>query len=997
MTPLGSAYGQRPAQRSAIVHVGGICHLRCALCDCASSPSQEHDLQRALTGGGARLVVRGACDESAGAADLVRRARQEGFAEIVLRTNAITSRTAEGAASFVRLGADVALVPLFSQNPAVHDRIAGHPRSLVDALAGMKNLARAGLAIEIEIPILAPSLQKLDEVVRLAHKVVPTLRAVRFFLSPMAVPPVLAPPSWDIAGSALARALLLCRELQIRAKLTSEEGIPLCALRHYPDLYTTHAFNPKARSSKRSQATFGAACERCATRPQCAGVLPAYRDANGEHGIHAYAQRPPAMYEQRTTQRRAWTEEQALAASRTQLLVLRPTVNCNQDCTFCSANETSSNVWESKEDMLRVIARAARRNIQRLSFSGGEPTLSRHLVEYIRCAARLGIEDIELVTNAVLLDRREKVAALVKAGLTHAFVSLHAHDERLSQQSTQKLGDFARTVQGVKNLVEAEVETSLNHVITIRNYPYLKEYVDFVRREFDGKVKISFAFVTPQFKALDNIEVMPRLSDVMPYFKRALYRALEIGQPFNIGSRQGIPFCFLDEFRGWSDGCNMSQAALSEDAPQKQRAPGCDECRFSQQCVGLWRPYVARYGIDELRPVLGPRLTDEDAQALREELKHLPWDLPRSFDEVPELLRERGLEQGPPHLPATPLASQESAAAFIPQRTRPLRVAMLGSGRQARRLARAAQDVVGLSIDAVASPHAPQADVHEFGNCPTYSDAAVALDDIRPEAVIIAAATNAHAELARLAIARGLPMLIEKPLASTLEQAEALRRVAHEAGAIVMMAHNSVHAGGLEEIFAIAWRHPSISYTCRRTPSSSDAMRTWNRSNLYETAYHLLAVVGRLSGGGVGEVTKVVYTGESYPERLRVNLAYAAGNAEITLDFTGSVEEDVLTCTESAAPDKHTTWRRQGRSLTLSDREGTRTLEARGSDVERMLASFRDFVLGKAPPTATIDEAIDIMVTARRVVEAAAAAGVPFERPQAPRHHASRALETPFA
>ena len=45
--------------------------------------------------------------------------------------------------------------------------------------------------------------------------------------------------------------------------------------------------------------------------------------------------------------------------------MLRPTVNCNQDCTFCSANETSSNVWASREEMLRAIARTARRGIER--------------------------------------------------------------------------------------------------------------------------------------------------------------------------------------------------------------------------------------------------------------------------------------------------------------------------------------------------------------------------------------------------------------------------------------------------------------------------------------------------------------------------------------------------------------------------------------------------------------------------------------------------------
>jgi hypothetical protein len=113
-------------------------------------------------------------------------------------------------------------------------------------------------------------------------------------------------------------------------------------------------------------------------------------------------------------------------------------------------------------------------------------------------------------------------------------------------------------VQRIKHLLAAGVETALNHVITARGYPYLTEYVEFVRQEFGGKVKISFAFVTPQFRALDNIEVMPRLSDVMPYLKRALYRALEIGQPFSIGSRRASRSAFSTS-SAWSDGFEMTR------------------------------------------------------------------------------------------------------------------------------------------------------------------------------------------------------------------------------------------------------------------------------------------------------------------------------------------------------------------------------------------------------------------------------------------------------
>ncbi len=979
-----------------MLHGGGECDLRCAVCDCAAPPSAPADIARVLAGGGARVVIRGPTEHSAVAPDLVARARREGFAEVVLRTNAIACRSPAAAASFARLGADAVLVPLFSTSPAVHDSLAGRERSLLGALAGMRNLSAAGLGIEIEVPILSPRLQQLDQLVRLAHRAVPALRAIRFYAPPAVASRALAPPPWDVVAPSLAAALLACRELAVAARLSPEEGVPLCALRETPDLYDAYAFNPNARSSKRADAAFAAACDACTARAQCAGLVSSYRAAHGDRGIAPYAKRPALMYAQRTTRARTWTRAQRSAASSTELLVLRPTVNCNQDCTFCSANETSSNVWVSHAAMLRAIARAARRHIHRLSFSGGEPTLSKHLVEYVHCAARLGVQEIELVTNAVLLDRREKVGALTAAGLTHAFVSLHAHDEHLSRQSTQKIGDFARTVQGVRHLVAAGVETALNHVITARNYRYLTRFVDFVRAEFGGRVKISFAFVTPQFKALDNLDVMPRLSDVMPHLKRAMYRALAVGQPFSVGSRQGIPFCFLGEFRAWSDGIDMAHAAHAEDAPQKQRGPECDACRFSDHCVGLWRPYAARYGFGELRPVPGPKLTDEELLTLRYELMPEPWHVPRSFDEVPEAVRERALESGPPESASAEPSPIDGPAVFVPQRTRPLRIAMLGSGRQARRLARAAGEIAGLSIDAVASPHALQADLADFGDCPAYADAATALDDMRPDAVIIAAATAAHESLARLAIDRGIPALLEKPIAASEAEGVRLRDAAHAAGACVIPAHNTLHAAGLGDFLVAPRGCAAVLYVCRRTAASPDAMRNWSRVFLYETLYHVLAVVGRVCGGGAGAVVHAAYRGDARPERLRVELRYGECSAEVTLDYAGAIKDDVLVRREAGAAVGERTWRRQGRVITIADSLGVRPVEAAGNDVQRMLANFRDVVLGRAQPGASLDEAIDVMRTARRVVDAVAGAGAPFERANAPKHVASPTLSQPF-
>jgi predicted dehydrogenase len=115
---------------------------------------------------------------------------------------------------------------------------------------------------------------------------------------------------------------------------------------------------------------------------------------------------------------------------------------------------------------------------------------------------------------------------------------------------------------------------------------------------------------------------------------------------------------------------------------------------------------------------------------------------------------------------------------------------------------------------------------------------------------------------------------------------------------------------------------------------------------------------------------------------------------EITFDFTSAIEEDTLAVRDAAGGER--IWRRQGRQITIGDASGVRDVERQGNDVQRMLANFRDVVLGKAKPAATLEEALDVMRTARRAVEAVDAAGAPFERPNAPKHVASRALQQPF-
>lgn len=937
-----------------MVRLARACDAGCPFCE-ATGPAPTTDPRSALAGGGRRLTLRGPAVE---ARRLARAA--EGWGEVALHTHGLRGDAGAFARGLGADGIDAVLVPLFSHVAAVHDRVLGRRGALDRARATLTAAGDAGLKVDVEVPLLPRRLAHPRSILRRAREATGTLRAVRFVLAKTRVPPAIAPPRWDEGADLLAEALAWCAEAGVEARLARDQAIPFCALREHEALLgSAFRFDPRrAREPVRGCAR-PAPCDACACRAQCPGVSTAYRDAHGTAGIVPFARRPAALYHQRTTPKRRWTEREKDAARRTGLLVLRPTVNCNQDCVFCSANETSENVWTSSDAMLKQIVRAARRGVTRVAFGGGEPTLTKDLSVYVRAARRLGIEEVELVTNGTLLDRPARVDALAEAGLTHAFVSLHAHDEKLSRHLTQKLGDFERTVRATALLADAGVKTAVNHVVTARNHRYLPELVRFVRERFGGRVAISFAFVTPQYKALEHMELMPRMSEVVPHLKSALALAMELGQPCWVGARQGIPPCQLGAFRAWSDILEHADAGLAQDAPQKVRADACDRCRYTEVCTGVWRPYAARYGLDELRPIEGPPLGAAERAAMAA-LETEPWGLPpASFERLPDFLRDRDDE-------AALAARADRAPAplpedrFAPVRTRPLRVALLGSGRRARRLAGTIRAIEGLSLDAVASPHAPDGDLDDFGRCPVWRDAATALDEMRPDAVIVAAATTTHDALVRLALERGAPVLCARPLARTLREAEALVARAEDAGVPLVVAYDPLGLPALDAV-GDAGSVRVVQTVGRAAP------RAWGRRALTPWLHDGLALASRWLGDGAA-LARVDFRGESRPTLVRARFEGEVRSVELSLELG----------------------REDGWRVHAADTRAWPSADPRAT-----LERFGAVALGRAEPGGpALDgrRALAIATRVAAVLDALEAAGAPLERATEPKHVASRAL-----
>lgn len=113
------------------------------------------------------------------------------------------------------------------------------------------------------------------------------------------------------------------------------------------------------------------------------------------------------------------------------------------------------------------------------------------------------------------------------------------------------------------------------------------------------------------------------------------------------------------------------------------------------------------------------------------------------------------------------------------------RVAVVGAGSVARRHVGVLTGLPGVSVVAVADP-APGAAETLAGQCGAraFADAEEALDAVEVDAVYVCVPPFAHGAAEEAALARGLPLFVEKPLAADLATAEQLEKRVDAAGVV---------------------------------------------------------------------------------------------------------------------------------------------------------------------------------------------------------------------
>lgn len=593
--------------RSALVRTNLSCKLRCGHCECAPQESAEivaaapREIAAAIADGvesirlvGGEPLLRKDLDRLIAFA---RRSAAGRRLTLTLETHALELTPAR-ARALVDAGLDQLRVEFVGWE-ASYDAGVGVRGAFARALDGLRAARSAGLAYELVLPLLADNLD-----------VLPTIpaRLVELGLRPASVLLRLMlraakRPQLRLAIAAIEACDRAVRELELWARLDPESLPPPCLFSQPAKISHLYTLTPGARELPGWHKL--PVCTSCKVADRCVG-LPAF-------ALDEDPTLVPRPIEQDRVRRRlsllTGVDEQIARELVSRELgrdasgnawpvhTVRINFLCNQACDFCFV---STHLPFPPEPAVRAAIETCAREGAALALSGGEPTLNPRLPDYLRYARELGIEMIELQTNAIRLADGELCQTILDAGISEAFVSLHGSTAEICDRVTRAPGTWAKTVAGLDELHARGAKARVNFVMCAINAHDFVNVVELVGTRWPRFV-LTFSFVAP---STDNVprskELIPRYSDMAPAMLAGFARARELGVIVSgFESMCAIPLCLKPD--GLEQYASLSPLEAGLDRGEFLKPASCDTCSVSERCWGIRRGYAKLHGTDELR------------------------------------------------------------------------------------------------------------------------------------------------------------------------------------------------------------------------------------------------------------------------------------------------------------------------------------------------------------------------------------------------------------
>ncbi len=118
---------------------------------------------------------------------------------------------------------------------------------------------------------------------------------------------------------------------------------------------------------------------------------------------------------------------------------------------------------------------------------------------------------------------------------------------------------------------------------------------------------------------------------------------------------------------------------------------------------------------------------------------------------------------------------------------RKVRLAVIGAGAMGQNHIRFIQEEAGSELVAIADAFEGAKKIADRVGVPFYQEPVQLMDEVKPDGILIVTPNHLHLPIAREAITRGIPTLIEKPISDDLKDAEKFAKEAEAAGVPVLV------------------------------------------------------------------------------------------------------------------------------------------------------------------------------------------------------------------
>jgi predicted dehydrogenase len=334
------------------------------------------------------------------------------------------------------------------------------------------------------------------------------------------------------------------------------------------------------------------------------------------------------------------------------------------------------------------------------------------------------------------------------------------------------------------------------------------------------------------------------------------------------------------------------------------------------------------------------------------------------------------------------------------------RIAVVGVGPIGQRHLHAMAAEATTEAVAIVDPSPVGAEIAGQLQLPSFTDLETMLDQVSPDGVIVATPNTYHVPLALRCIARGVPVLVEKPIADTVEGAGQLATAAAAADISVLVGHHRRHnpiiqqarkivqAGELGQVLAISatWlvRKPDdyFNVTWRHEPGGGPILINLihDIDNLRFIAGEITAVQGmtssRARGFAVEDTAAMLLRFESgalatvmLSDKVAAPWSWELTAGERTsYDFPRTGQDCYLfagTKASLALPSLRM-WRHDGAQDWQSPLPETRVTIPEEDPIRRQAAHFAAVIQGRAAPITTAGDATRTLEATLAVRQAAA-------------------------